>query len=279
MSLFCKLVGVLSLLSLFRVAHSLLSSGSSFISNKRTGRTKSITILRGGYDATIGTDPSTPVQFFTTPGNSCPYAARTFIVLKELGVPFDVTEVSVREKPDWYLKINPRGKVPALRVPALNNQVVYESAICCEFLCDAYAPTSLMPTDPMDRATVRLLNDHSDNVLTKSQFTFLINKDVDKDSDLSQALESALMMYEEQLEKSGGPFLMGECFTLADVHILPFILRLVVSLKHYKSYELPAVKFSKLLAWYDVCSQRESVQDAALSEEKIIELYSTYVNR
>lgn len=188
-----------------------------------------------------------------------------------------MTEVSVRQKPDWYLKINPRGKVPALRVPALNNQVVYESAICCEFLCDAYAPTSLMPTDPMDRATVRLLNDHCDNVLTKSQFAFLINKDADKDLDLGQALESALMMYEEQLDKSGGPFLMGECFTLADVHILPFILRLIVSLKHYKSYELPTANFSKLLAWYDVCSKRESVQDAALSGK--FPIYSSIHNK
>ena len=33
-------------------------------------------ILRGGYDATVGADPSTPIQFFTTPENTCPYAAR-----------------------------------------------------------------------------------------------------------------------------------------------------------------------------------------------------------
>lgn len=69
------------------------------------------TELRGGYDATVGINPSAPIQFFTLPGNTCPYAQRTHITLKELGLEFDTTEVTGMPKPDWYLKINPRGKV------------------------------------------------------------------------------------------------------------------------------------------------------------------------
>jgi len=79
------------------------------------------------------------------------------------------------------------------------------------------------------------------------------------------------------LEQSGGPFLMGEHFTLSDVHMLPFMLRLVVSLKHFKGYEIPSDKFPRLLAWYDLCSQRESVIAASLTHEKIIELYTMFV--
>ena len=45
----------------------------------------------GGYDATIGIKPNLPIQFFTTPGNTCPYAARTMIVLKELNIDFEMT--------------------------------------------------------------------------------------------------------------------------------------------------------------------------------------------
>jgi len=139
----------------------------------------------GGYDATIGTDPSTPVQFFTLSGNTCPYAQRTLITLLELGISFDTCEVSLTpSKPDWYLKINPRGKVPALRVPNIN-QVVYESSICNEFLCDYSSITlqqahDIMPNEPILRAKVRLINDHCDNVFTKTQFTYLMNKDTGK---------------------------------------------------------------------------------------------------
>ena len=66
------------------------------------------TDLRGGYDATVdGADPSTPIQFFAFPGKTCPYAQRTHITLLELGIPFDITEVTAMPKPDWFLKINP----------------------------------------------------------------------------------------------------------------------------------------------------------------------------
>lgn len=234
----------------------------------------------GGYDATVGVKPNLPIQFFTTPGNTCPYAARTMIVLKELDIDFEMTEVSGRPKPDWYLKINPKGKVPALRLPSLNNQVVYESAICCEFLCD-YSDhenvESMMPSDAIERANIRLLNDHCDSSFTKTQFTFLMNKDESKDEDLRQEMENALMVYEEAIATSGGPYFMGEQFTLADVHLLPFYLRMVVSLRHFKNYEVPSDKFPRLLEWFELCSQRESVQAAAMTEDKIIEVYTMFV--
>ena len=127
------------------------------------------TLKMGGYDSTVGVDPTAPMQFFTLPGNTCPYAQRTNIVFNELSIPVDVTEVQGIPKPDWFLKINPQGKVPTIRVPTMGNEVIVESAICNEFLCD-YAPAvmkqehSLMPANPIARAQIRLLNHHCDNV-------------------------------------------------------------------------------------------------------------------
>ena len=53
---------------------------------------------------------------------SCPYAARTHAVLIEKGVSFKMVEVPIHhaterrplrhdEKPDWFLKLSPYGKV------------------------------------------------------------------------------------------------------------------------------------------------------------------------
>jgi len=250
---------------------------SGFVS---AGVPRPVTELRGGYDATIGAHPSTPIQFFTLPGNTCPYAQRTYIALKELQLPFDITEVTGMPKPDWYLSINPRGKVPALRVPTADYAVIYESAICNEFLCD-YATSleqdhTLMPTDPFLRAKVRLLNDHCDNVFSKTQFTYLMNKDDEKEDVLCGEMESALATYEDALAESEGPFLLGT-FTLADVHVFPFVQRLVITLKHWKNYELPREKFPNLLAWHDSCLGRESVKESSMSKEKMIEVYERFV--
>ena len=251
---------------------------NGFVSNSYHQRI--ISELRGGYDATIGADPSTPLQFFTMPSNTCPYAQRTHITLQELQLPFDVTEVTGIPKPDWFLSINPRGKVPTLRIPTANYAVVYESAICNEFLCD-YATSiqqehKLMPSDPFVRAKIRLLNDHCDNVFAKTQFTYLMNKEADKDDELCAEMESTLATYEEALSK--GPYLLGDNFTLADIHVFPFIQRLVITLKHYKNYELPKEKFPKLLAWIDTCLARESVKQSSMSTEQTIEVYGRFVN-
>ena len=264
------------------------SQASGFVSARSLSNPRIMTDLAGGYDATVGADPSTPIQFFTLPGNTCPYAQRTHITLNELGLPYDTTEVSGMPKPDWYLKINPRGKVPAIRVPTADYAVIYESAICNEFLCDYYAATNnsndeegecntLMPKDPFLRAKIRLLNDHCDNVFAKTQFTYLMNKDESKDEELCTEMETALMAYEAALSESRGPYLLGGVFTLADVHVLPFLQRLVITLKHWKDYELPQEKFPKLLAWIESCLGRESVKESSMSEEKTIEIYEQFV--
>jgi len=259
-----------------------LKVATAFVSASRGSTTASSpTQLAGGYDATIGADPKTPIQFFTLPGNTCPYAQRTHIALNELGLPYDVTEVSGMPKPDWYLKINPRGKVPAIRVPTADYAVIYESAICNEFLCD-YATSrqqkqTLLPMDPFARAKIRLLNDHCDNVFSKTQFTFLMNKDESKDEELCNEMEEALQMYEDALVESKGPYLLGEDFSIADLHLLPFIQRLTITLKHWKDYELPSEKFPKFVGWIQSCLERESVKESSMTREKTIEIYSRFV--
>jgi len=189
-----------------------------------------------------------------------------------------------------FLEINPRGKVPALR----NNNddtVVYESSICDEYLSDLARsvdpsggpPPSgrawmLMPPDAAGRARVRLLCDRIDSELCPAQFTYLMNKDGEKDKEMREDLERALGVLEEALTSSGGPYLAGEDFTLADIHVLPFYLRLTVTLRHYKGYEVPRDKFPKLAQWFEVCSEKASVKVAALSEERIVEVYDRFMD-
>jgi glutathione S-transferase len=226
---------------------------------------------------------TTPLQLFVLPSNTCPYVQRTNIALRELEIPFDMIEVTGQPKPDWFLKINPRGKVPALRVPSLSyDAVIYESGICNEFLCD-YASTTLqkeytlMPNDPLLRAKIRLCNDHCDSIYSKTQFTYLMNKDESQDEDLKKEMEDALQFYEKILAETDGSYFFGEKFSLADLHLFPFIQRMTVTLKHWKGYELPKDKFPNLINWFESCSGRESVKLSSMSEEKIIEVYSRFV--
>ena len=52
-------------------------------------------------------------------------------------VEFEVTYVNLRDKPDWFLKISPHGKVPVLLV---DEQPLFESNAIAEFLDEEVAP-------------------------------------------------------------------------------------------------------------------------------------------
>ena len=49
----------------------------------------------------------------------------------EKEIPFELTEVDLRNKPDWFLAVSPYGKVPVI---VDDGQTIYESAIINEYL-------------------------------------------------------------------------------------------------------------------------------------------------
>ena len=90
-------------------------------------------------------------------------------------------------------------------------------------------------------------------------------------------MEDALKMYEDALADTRGPFLMGTDFTIADLHLLPFVQRLVITLKYWKKYELPQETFARLTKWLDTCLDRDSVKESSMSERDTIEVYKKFV--
>ncbi len=81
----------------------------------------------------------------------CPYVQRAVISLTEKGVPFERVDIDLDNKPDWFLKISPLGKVPVLQV---GDKVVFESAVILEYL-EEIQPKPLHPKDPLTRAEHR----------------------------------------------------------------------------------------------------------------------------
>jgi len=46
----------------------------------------------------------------------CPFAHRAHLVLNVKNIPYHVFYINLSEKPEWYSKVNPNGKVPALHL-------------------------------------------------------------------------------------------------------------------------------------------------------------------
>ena len=81
----------------------------------------------------------------------CPFVHRAAIMLREKNVPFDRKNIDLKNKPDWFLAISPRGKVPVLVADGIP---IFESLAILEFLDETHPPR-LMPDDPFQRARER----------------------------------------------------------------------------------------------------------------------------
>nr|AFU75553.1 omega class glutathione S-transferase [Perinereis aibuhitensis] len=92
----------------------------------------------------------------------CPYAQRTRMVLLHKNIPHEVVNVNLKYKPDWFLKRNPWGLAPTIE---LNNKVIYESAICDDYLDEIYPEKPLYPKDAYKKARQKILMDHFSKVI------------------------------------------------------------------------------------------------------------------
>ena len=53
-----------------------------------------------------------PSKFQLCSFKTCPWVQRAAIVLRAKNVAYDITYVDLSNKPDWFLKLSPHGKVP-----------------------------------------------------------------------------------------------------------------------------------------------------------------------
>ncbi|RVD87972.1 uncharacterized protein DFL_002172 [Arthrobotrys flagrans] len=180
------------------------------------------------------------ITLYSNPG--CPYVHRTLTTLHELSIPFTPSFIDLSTpRPESYLKINPRGTVPALTFtsPSFNGKevVINESLIIVHFLADLF-PNHLIPSagnleGAAERARILFVIDTWGNKIG-SLFLKVSLASVGGEEAANEAVEAAVTAVEKEiepllvkLERDGdGPFLGGrDKFTLAEVAIAPFILR------------------------------------------------------
>ena len=84
----------------------------------------------------------------------CPGACSlaSHIGLEETGAPYEATPILLpkgQQRTENYLKINPRGKVPALSV---DGKILVENTAILTYLARRFPEKKLMPSDPADEA-------------------------------------------------------------------------------------------------------------------------------
>jgi glutathione S-transferase len=145
----------------------------------------------------------------------CPYVQRAAIALLEKGVPFERINIDLADKPDWFLKISPLGKVPLLRIHEDDGreEVLFESSVICEYLEETQAGAALHPTDALPRARHRGWMEFGSSVLSD-----LWGYETAQDAAQLEAKHKALVAKFATIEGalSDGPYFAGANFSLVD---------------------------------------------------------------
>jgi glutathione S-transferase len=143
----------------------------------------------------------------------CPYAARARIAIAEKGLEVEVVEIDLSDRPAWLYEKNPAGRVPVIEENG--ERPLPESLVIMEFLDERYPEPALLPADPADRATVRLLLKR-DGDLTDPYYAF-------RRGEAFEAFDQALRRLDAMLAEQ--PYLAGAEYSLADIAYVPWILR------------------------------------------------------
>ena len=196
----------------------------------------------------------------------CPFAQRARLALREKGQPYENIEIDLAEMPEWYKRKSPNGKVPLLELD--DGRLVWESAVVAEFVDEACPGPHLMPTDPVQRAYVRIWQSRLGDTLIPRFYGLLRGKE---DAEPMKAVLTELEGHDWQ----GGPFWLGAQLSLADVLIFPWFERWPV-LEHYRQLTWDRGRHPHLSAWRDEMLKRPSVTDDACTPAFFIEMYSEY---
>jgi glutathione S-transferase len=204
----------------------------------------------------------TELVLFNAPQSTC--SQRVRFVLQAKGLAFEERKLDLfagdQIKPD-YLAINPNGVVPSL---IHDGRVVIDSSVIMEYLDEVFpTPERLVPEDPVVRAAMRALMRFIDEVpaaairmpsynlaflpafqaMTEEEFRALAESkplrkeflltmgrtgfsDAEMKTAMDRLARSVKRMDDAIRASGGGPFLLGKQITLADIAVMPVIVRL-----------------------------------------------------
>ena len=201
----------------------------------------------------------------------CPYAQRTRMLMIEKEIPFELTEVDLRNKPDWFLAVSPYGKVPVI---VDDGQTIYESAIINEYLDEKYTSIPMMPEEPVERAKARIWMDYCTNKYLTLSRKLLVdhgNEELQRDNK-KKMKESLIYIEKECFEKNAnGPFWLGNNISLVDLHYAPFFERFG-AFKELFGVEWPE-ECIKISDWWSAIQKRDSYKMTVLPTEEHVDLY------
>jgi glutathione S-transferase len=183
------------------------------------------------------------------------------IALLEAGLPYDLVKVDLRAKKlengDDYLKVNPKGQVPALALD--NGELVTEGPVIVQMIADKASAKNLAPArDSAERYKLLEWLNFITGELHKN-FSPLFNPAIPNEvkNFFKDRIMGKFKYVDSQL--AGHDYLMGKQFTVADGY-------LYTMLRWADGNKLDLSGLKNLMAYKDRVAARPKVQEALTKE-------------
>jgi glutathione S-transferase len=163
------------------------------------------------------------------------WSLRPFLALSVTGVPFETTDIRLRQKEppttrDQILKYSPAGKVPVLKIEENGKTLtVWDSLAICETIAERHPEAGLWPADINARAIARSYSSemHSGFPDVRDQLTmdFVRKKAMPElREDTQKQVARIIASWEDALATYKGDYLFGK-FSVADCMYAPVVSR------------------------------------------------------
>ncbi|MFQ5549452.1 MAG: glutathione S-transferase family protein [Woeseia sp.] len=171
----------------------------------------------------------------------CPFVQRVTALLEARNLPYEIENIDLGDKPDWFLEISPLGQVPVL--VADDGRALHESDAIVEYI-EETAGEPLFPGDPVEKAQERAWS----YLATKN---YLVQCSAQRSPDRVTFVERATKLKKAfaAVEKRLGDsqFFSGDKVGMVDIAWLPLLHRAAIIQQH-SGYDFLA-EFPKVKAW------------------------------
>ncbi|MBA1274705.1 glutathione S-transferase family protein [Stutzerimonas azotifigens] len=202
-----------------------------------------------------------------------PFVRKVRLCLLEKGLDYQLEVVMPFTPPDWYLQLNPLGRIPAFKDGDFS---LADSSVICQYLDERYPDTTtLYGRNAEQRAIVRWLEKYADYELAPLTTFCIFRNRVLKPSGgrpcdeqaVDKALRESLPPHFDYLESQLGdkPFFIGDQLSMADLAIASQL----VNMGH--GGEQPAAQhWPRLAAFLQRMTARPSLAELLAHEARMV---------
>jgi len=199
----------------------------------------------------------------------CPYAQRTILTLLAKEIPFEVVNINLKSKPEWFLK-NTWGTVSVVRY---KGQHVMESLVNSDFIDEEFPEKQLHPKNPLEKAQGRLRVEKFGKITGPFYKIAWLPSTKEERQEAWKTLTSKLEEMDKELGDLGTPFFGGDNPNMTDYMLWPWNERLPMLNVIWpdEDYSLQTSSLQNYQRWVQSMLQDAAVKQYALSTDNHME--------